>query len=313
MLRQMTMAPSDDLVIESPSQAEHVAALELVFSRWEPEQRAAQVAAARAGIESGAIPSDGLIVARRGAKMVAAGLFQLQPGRAATVCPARTILDEDPSTAERVLIEVLNGLARHPVRLAYAIVDSVANADGRLFRACGFDHLAALLYLVCPADRFPSSIPHNLLTFDPCGPAQQERLRQVVAATYEDTLDCPALNGIRDIDDVLEGYGASATDPALLLVVRSGPDDVGCLLLADHPDFGNLELAYMGLVKGARGRGWGRLIVAHAKWLAAQLGRERLVVAVDETNGPAMAMYELAGFDAWDRRVCYFKQMARSA
>lgn len=313
MLRQMTTAPSDDLVIESPPQAEHEAALELVFSRWEPEQRAAQLAAARAGIESGAISRDGLIVARRGAKMVAAGLFQLQPGRAATVCPARTIPDEDPSTAERVLAELLKGLARHPVRLAYAIVDSVADDDERLFRACGFDRLAALLYLVCPADRFPSSIPHNLLTFDPCGPAQQERLRQVVAATYEDTLDCPALNGIRDIDDVLEGYGVSEADPALLLVVRSGPDDVGCLLLADHPDFGNLELAYMGLVKGARGRGWGRLIVAHAKWLAARLSRERLVVAVDETNGPAMEMYELAGFDAWDRRVCYFKQMVCSA
>lgn len=313
MLRQMTTAPSDDLVIKSPPQAEHAAALELVFSRWEPEQRAAQVAAARAGIESGAIPRDGLIVAWRGARMVAAGLFQLQPGRAATVCPARTVLDEDPSTAERVLIEVLKGLARHPVRLAYAIVDGVANNDERLLRACGFDRLAALLYLVCPADRFPSSIPHSLLAFDPCGPAQQERLRHVVAATYEDTLDCPALNGIRDIGDVLEGYGVSQADPALLLAVRSGPDDVGCLLLADYPDFGNLELAYMGLVKGARGRGWGRLIVAHAKWLAAQLGRERLVVAVDETNGPAMAMYELAGFDAWDRRVCYFKQMARSA
>lgn len=309
----MTTAPSDDLVIESPPQAEHAAALELVFSRWEPEQRAAQVAAARVGIESGAIPRDGLIVAWRGARMVAAGLFQLQPGRAATVCPARTVPDEDPSTAERVLIEVLKGLARHPVRLAYAIVDGVANNDERLLRACGFDRLAALLYLVCPADRFPSSIPHSLLAFDPCGPAQQERLRHVVAATYEDTLDCPALNGIREIGDVLEGYGVSEADPALLLVVRSGPDDVGCLLLADYPDFGNLELAYMGLVKGARGRGWGRLIVAHAKWLAAQLGRERLVVAVDETNGPAMAMYELAGFDAWDRRVCYFKQMARSA
>ena len=33
MLRQMPMAPSDDLVIESPSQAEHVAALELVMTR----------------------------------------------------------------------------------------------------------------------------------------------------------------------------------------------------------------------------------------------------------------------------------------
>jgi GNAT superfamily N-acetyltransferase len=297
------MPVSEELLIRSALPVEEAAALELIFSRVEPPDRAGQIDAALAACAAGA---GELFVAERAGRIVAAGLFQCQPGRAATVCPPRTVPGEAARTAERVLAALLDRVSQRSVRLAYALLDELEIADHELFRTRGFGRLAALLYLVCPADRFPQTAPEGLLTFLPCGPEQRARLERVLAATYEDTLDCPALNGIRDLDDVLAGYGLAA-DPALMLIARHGADDAGCLLLADHPDFGNLELAYMGLAKRARGKGWGKIVVHQAQSIARRLGRQRLVVAVDESNAPAIAAYERAGFEAWDRRICCFR------
>ncbi len=85
--------------------------------------------------------------------------------------------------------------------------------------------------------------------------------------------------------------------------MRHSQRDIGCLLLADHPESNQWELVYMGLVPEARGRGWGAKIARHAQWEAQRAGRERLVLAVDAANRPAVAMYQQAGLFAWDRRV----------
>ena len=92
---------------------------------------------------------------------------------------------------------------------------------------------------------------------------------RLVERTYEGTLDCTALNGVRDIDDVINGYQATGVfRPENWLFVRSGGQDVGVLLLADHPQARHWELMYMGLVPEVRGRGWGRQIARYAQWLA---------------------------------------------
>jgi ribosomal protein S18 acetylase RimI-like enzyme len=83
--------------------------------------------------------------------------------------------------------------------------------------------------------------------------------------------------------------------------------DVGVLLLADHPRAGHWELMYMGLVPEARGHGWGRHIARHAQWLARCAAVERIVLAVDAANRPALAMYERAGFAEWDRRSVFVR------
>jgi len=74
------------------------------------------------------------------------------------------------------------------------------------------------------------------------------------------------------------------------------------LLLADHPSARHWELVYMGLVPEARGRGWGRQITQHAQLMARRAGVDRIVLAVDAANSPALEMYRAAGFEKWDRR-----------
>ena len=63
----------------------------------------------------------------------------------------------------------------------------------------------------------------------------------------------------------------------------------------------------MGLVPEARGKGWGVQIARHAVQLASQSNAERVVLAVDASNWPALAMYGRAGFAEWDRRTVYLR------
>ena len=72
----------------------------------------------------------------------------------------------------------------------------------------------------------------------------------------------------------------------------------------------HMELVYMGLVPDARGNGWGRAMVRHAQWLARRRDRSQLVLAVDQKNLPALAMYEAASFVGWDNRSVWMRSLA---
>ena len=90
--------------------------------------------------------------------------------------------------------------------------------------------------------------------FEPYEPANHRRLAAVVEASYEQTLDCPELNGVREMDDVLAGYRASGVfDASRWLIAQYAGADVGCLLLSDFPEHDNWELVYMGVLPSAAG------------------------------------------------------------
>jgi ribosomal protein S18 acetylase RimI-like enzyme len=131
---------------------------------------------------------------------------------------------------------------------------------------------------------------------------------RLIEETYEQTLDCTALDGVRRVNHVVNGYQATGIfRPENWLIVRADEEDVGVLLLADHPQAGHWELMYMGLVPNVRGHRWGQLITRHAQWMASQAGVERIVLAVDAANEPALAMYRRTGFEMWDRRTVYVR------
>jgi ribosomal protein S18 acetylase RimI-like enzyme len=181
-----------------------------------------------------------------------------------------------------------------------------------ILRQARFSHIADLLYLVSVAEQFPSSAPTTELTFQSLEDGDSRRLEYIVERTYIDSFDCPALDGARSITDVLEGYRAAGRlRPELWLVVRLNHVDVGCILLADHHPAPVWELVYMGVTPQLRGRGLGLEITRYAQWLAARESVERLVLAVDAANEPAIAMYAAAGFIAWDRRSVFVHSISR--
>jgi RimJ/RimL family protein N-acetyltransferase len=135
---------------------------------------------------------------------------------------------------------------------------------------------------------------------------EPQRLAALLEQTYVDTLDCPGLDGVRPMDEVLEGYRQQGQHrPQDWYIVQDEGVDIGALLLTEHPGVDNWELVYMGLVPAARGRGCGLRIIRFALDVAAQEGAQRLVLAVDAENIPALRAYERAGFIVWDQRIVY--------
>jgi len=283
-------------------------ALELVFSHLGADEQAQQVQTLLAHARSGRLSLEGLLEARRGGQLVGAQLAQILPGKAAVVWPPRIVPGQPGSLIAELLEAACHHMAARDARVAHALVDLVTETDDRALRGAGFDPLADLLYLVSLENQFPTSRPDSPLQFEPYSPNDHQRLARVVKATYEKTLDCPRVSDVRSIDEILEGYRATGVfDPGRWLIVRQGGRDVGCLLLADHPEHGNWELVYMGLVASARGNGWGADIARYGQWLTGQAGCGRMVLAVDADNAPAIAMYAAVGFQAWDRRTVYAK------
>jgi len=304
----MSATDAHSLQIAPVSAKQHCEAFALIFSHLAVEPRRLQVDTLLAAVASGEVSPQGLLGAYRRERLVGAVFSQLQPGRAALVFVPRVVSDEPTATAVRLLDATSEWLARRHVRIAQSQLPPEAQADDAALRAAGFDHLTDLLYLAAAEDEFPAHPPRCPLQFEAYTLANHERLARIVEATYEQTRDCPQLDGIRRIEDVLAGYRATGVfDPNRWLIVRHEGEDIGCLLLTDHPEHGNWELVYMGVLAAFRGHGWGMDIARHAQWLTRRAGRQRLVLAVDAENDPAIRMYSAGGFRAWERRGVYLK------
>ena len=309
--------------IEVAPRARQGAALAMVFDQLSPQLRADHVAGLLASARMGKLSLEGLLEARHNGRTVAAMWTQVQPGRAAGVWPPRlappdgsdadrTAVDRsessdranhDGAAADLLLATAVDRLSSSGIRIAQSLLPCDANEDALRLERCGFAHLADLLYLVSLADSFPTEPSPDELHYEPLSANNHARLSSVVERTYEATLDCPQLNGVRTMADVLEGHRAVGSfSPALWLIVRHRDRDVGCLLLAQHANESQLEIVYTGLVREERGHGWGLAIARHAQRLTRLSGCSRLVLAVDAANAPAIRMYTAAGFTSWERR-----------
>jgi hypothetical protein len=202
-----------------------------------------------------------------------------------------------------LLLAAVERLSARGIVLVQSLLETDVGPDFERFMGAGFEHVCDLLYLVSLAKSFPTALPLSEMEFLPVHEANLPRLSAIMERSYEGTLDCPRLNGIRSMDDVLAGYRASGVFLAdRWLICRRANEDVGCLLLAEHLESDSWELVYMGLLPEHRGKGLGTDVVRHAQWLTHRAGRARLVLAVDASNGPAISTYSEAGFLAWDRR-----------
>ena len=304
--------PGAAIGVAQPTQ--HVAALSRVFASQPQDIRSPLVEMTLAANGRGEVSFDGLFVATRDHRIVGAAWCHLAAGRIAVVWPAQVVADETRSTASNLMESLEDYISSMPVDLAQAVVTESHGPEARSLESAGFSHSADLLYLVCPSENFPSSQIETSLEFDSYTDKTAQRLVDVILKSYQGTLDCPALDGIRDIQDVLEGYKhVGSFEPGRWFIVRHDQEDVGCLLLADHPDANQWELVYMGLTPEARGNRWGLQIARHALWLANQAGRSQMLLAVDQDNQPARNAYAAAGFEICDRRSVFLRRITQIA
>lgn len=257
--------------------------------------------------ESGGRPTNWLFWGvYRGRELLGVQMAYLQPGRTAVIWVPRLRPQQGLEVALVLIEGVCQELAGRGVHLVYSFLETDTGVESRLMQIAGFSRLAQLLYLVSPKEEFPSLCPGCSLCFEPYSGQNHARLVRTMESTYIQTLDCPLLNQKRDIEDVLAGYRATGIHrPELWQIVRSGQEDVGCLLLTDHPELESLELVYMGLIPSARGKGLGMEMARYAQWLTYVFGRGQLLLGVDAQNWPALRVYAAVGFRQWANRMVY--------
>ena len=328
ILQRMPAEPVEYPTIASVAAAELPAGLELVFSRLNQEPRKLQLEAALEEIGRSGNENQIVLAAHRGNRLAAAVWLQIQPGCVGSLWPPGVIAGEPDVTAV-TLIDLATAKAEAAgVSLIQSLLETDSGREAAWLTRCGFRHATDLLYLVSPREVFPAVQPANELGFEALvevsesteyntagnsgdfSTAQNTRLAAIVERTYDGTLDCPAVQGLRSIDEVLASYRAVGVfDPSRWFIVHewTSKSDVACLLLTEHPAQNHWELVYMGLVPEARGRGLGLEIVRHAQWLCGKSAAERLVLAVDAANVPAISAYAAAGFETWDRRSVYLR------
>ncbi len=280
-----------------------------MLSEVAPEQRREVASPVWDANEAAAAPVEGLYIALRGKEVCAGAWGQRQPGNTAVLWPPKWNGREVAGASARLVAAVVGTLDTAGIAMTQVLLPSRETEIASLLQEAQFRYLATLLYLTCEASDFPTELPTSGdLQFEAYHTSQGERLKGLIEQTYKGTRDCTGLDGTRDVSDVLAGYLATGTSgTANWYFIRASDRDVGVLLLAEHAGSQHWELVYMGLTPEARGRSWGVRITREAQWLARHARVERIVLAVDSANLPAIAMYREAGFVAWDKRAVFVR------
>jgi len=234
--------------------------LALVFADLGPQRAVEHIEAFLAAVREGREEMSGLLEARRDGRLVGAVFAQFQAGRTAVLWPrGRWPASRQPPPMPCWAVPAI-GFNRGAS--AWSVRDGDRHRAGRCRAAAGRFQPAGRVAVPGVRRRALSAdAAHGPLNYEPYRPANHDRLVRVIEASYEGTLDCPALDGLRTTADVLDGYQATGLfSPERWLIVGHDGRDVGCLILTDHPHDQNWELIYMGLVSAARGRGWGKRI-----------------------------------------------------
>lgn len=303
----MLIRMADDVEIVMCPPDERRQALQLALGEIDASQGAAVLDTLRPLANAGVDVFRTLHVARSRSGVLGATWVQPQVGKTGTFWVPRFVDPVTPALQRRLAESALEAAHTLPMDLVQSLLPESDHEGAKLLLECGFEKLANLIYLFAPVTRQGAGdAPDDSLKLVPLTEVDRETLKRVILATYVDTLDCPALEGLRDVDDALDGYAATGThDPALWFVAYWQGEPAGVLLLTEHLEANHWEVVYMGVVPACRGRGLGKLLLAHVQHRAHAAGIDNLVLAVDEANWPACRMYRAAGFTEWSRRTAY--------
>ncbi|MCL2639581.1 MAG: GNAT family N-acetyltransferase [Phycisphaerales bacterium] len=245
---------------------------------------------------------------------VVAGMCLWVPAAGRTAMLFGTSLSEFPESvvATRLAIQAAIEDARQAgVVLAQAMLEPADAVGQNVYAEAGMSQLATLTYM----ERQPPVQPPMFeglpgITLIPYSESRHADFHRAIVESYRDTLDCPALSGMRNVDDVIAGHKAVGPfDPELWSVLLLDGVAVGCLLLSEIPARRALELVYLGLSPPVRGRGLGRMLMRRVLSIASQRHFDVATLAVDAANTPAVKLYRRCGYVSTTQRVAMVKQL----
>ena len=243
-----------------------------------------------------------LYVAILGPNLIAAAMPILSAGRTALLFTSKPPEQSHGDVIPRLIEEVCTATALQDVQLIQSLVDPANEPMQEDYLSCGFRTMAELVYLhalIREPRPFPT-LPDNLYWVK-YNEQSHSLFEQAIINSYENSLDCPALNGVRSMKDIIDGHKACGEfnpDHWMLLCEKteSTPQVLGILLLTSSGTPSDvMELVYLGLAPAARGRKLGDLCMQQALATATASHHKLLSLAVDAKNIPALRLYYRAG------------------
>ncbi|MEX0886071.1 MAG: GNAT family N-acetyltransferase [Phycisphaeraceae bacterium] len=238
---------------------------------------------------------------------LAAAMLIPAPGRSAMLFVSPAPSWPAPEAVRQLVAGMCQAQDPAKLRLVQALLEPDQQRTRHMLRETGFTELATLIYMhrrppasdgvepaAAPGDLGPEHAHLRVYHWDE---AYRARFAGAIEASYEQTLDCPALRGLRDIDDVIAGHMAAGVfRPDLWYALYDGERPAAVMLLNDVPQADACELVYLGLAVDYRGRGLAHRLLEHGLRRVGAMGGSRLMLAVDERNEPAMRLYRGLGF-----------------
>lgn len=214
----------------------------------------------------------------------------------------------------RLLARAAQAAADRDQRFAQILLDpEIADQARSAVLQADFIYLASLQYMARGAFDPARIQPVPQVEWATLAEVSGDLFAATIQRTYLDSRDCPALTGVRSMEEVLASHRcAGEFDPAGWYLLRHAGHNAGVILTARSPQRTALEIVYTGLVPEARGRGLGRLCVHKAILRARDLAIPSVSLAVDSGNEPALRLYAGLGFAAYSTREVWIRVFRRA-
>jgi len=208
-----------------------------------------------------------------------------------------------------LLADIVSGAIGRGMAFVQATTSPSARKGPRLLKDAGMAHLADFIDMRCD---FDLSIPPPHAEPPPWrwrdySHFTETQLAEVILATYEQSLDCPMLKGLRSGAEIVAGHRATGVfcPSTWWLVETPEGNSAGCLLMNDVTNEAAANIVYLGVVPACRGRRLATAMLQHAKSVARKRGKLALTLSVDTRNTYALNAYLSSGFVHVSRRVIH--------
>lgn len=259
-------------------------------------------------------------VAVRGGRIISACTCIESPGRTAMLfLPDSRVSCREPGVIRALVDAAIEDASSRGIRLAQCLLDPDDLETRRAVQQSGFRTIAELVYMeleTASARARPGSTAStdcDGITWLTYSTSRHLDFKNLIAETYEGSLDCPGLSGLRDMEDVIAGHKAAGLfDESRWLIACHHGEPAGCILLGENPLRPTLEVVYMAVRPAARGRGLGGVLLQRGLEVAYAAQFEKVTLAVDSMNHPALNLYRRVGFRATLRRTALLRPLDSS-
>jgi len=261
-------------------------------------------------VRDGRFDPAGLLLAQLDGTPVGAIAAQALPGGIGVVLPAYGL---DSAIRTKLVAAAIDFCRRAGMSLIHCLLDPEATDDAAILTAAGFARITRVEHMLrhgsSPFDPGRETLRYS--TFVPYNSDLEAAFAAALQRTYIDTLDLPETTVDRPASQQLDGYRHGQPDPPRWWLVRDAhAADIGVVMLSESTLPDAWEIAYLGLVPEARGRGLGRELMRHVLAVAAGEKISDLGLSVDARNSRAIRLYREHLFRIYEMQDLYLFQLS---